>query len=309
MADTDSPIKNLPNELLSGVLAEFSTKELLPVVTVSHRFCSLATQILHRRLATAASRPGNGLILECYHPSAKISTPYLSCQYLGAAACDGPSINEHDPSFVDLRRLYSCFRPVITEDNRRRRFRYRWGVPTLAGNIQLQVAAEDEMDETAHQEVYLDEGERFSQLCTVANVVIEGCRPGLFTRHVNFSDGVIRVFRDWLASMLPGQTSSHSGPGASSSSAATETPIAESGLFSSDDTRVLWVDRTKDVGIRFKVTAGPEARGTIFEDEPPMFYNLIYQELVVRTSTLLLAVEEADVQLASSGKDVIIAAF
>jgi hypothetical protein len=247
------------------------------VVTVSHRFCSLATRILHRRLVTAASRPDNGLILECYHPSAKISTPYLSCRHLGEVACDGPSINEHEPNFVDLRRLYSCFRPVITEDNRRRRVRYGWSVQTLAGSTQLQIAAEDLIDETAHQEVYLDEGERFSQLCTAANVVIQGSRPGIFTRHVNFSDGVIRVFRDWLSSMLPGQASFHSGPGASSSSAATETSIVDSGLFSSDDARVLWVDRTKDVGIRFRVTAGPEARGTIYEDEPPMFYNLVYE--------------------------------
>ncbi|KAJ4855036.1 f-box-like domain-containing protein [Trichoderma breve] len=289
MTTTDSPIKNLPNELLSNVLAELSTKELLPVVSVSHRFCSLATRILHRRLAITATLPGNEVILECYHPSAKISTPYLACRYLGTASCDGPSINEQNPSFVHLRKMYSCFRPVIMEENRRRRFRYGWSVQTLAGSTQLQIAAEDILDETAHQEVYLDEGERFSQLCTVTNVVTHGSRPGLFTRHVNISEGVIRVFRHWLSN---GAT------------------IASSGTFSSNDSRILWVDRTKDIGLRFKVTPGPETRGTIFEDEPPVFYNLIYEELIIRTSTLLLAVEEAAVKyVAHSGKDIIIASI
>ncbi|KAL7793078.1 hypothetical protein V8C37DRAFT_111698 [Trichoderma ceciliae] len=336
MAATDSPIKNLPNELLSSVLAELGTKDLLPVITVSHRFCSLATRILHQRLVTTASLPGNQVILECYHPSAKISTPYLACRYLGTVVCDGPPTNEQRPKFVDLRKIYSSFRPVIMEENRRRRFRYGWSVQTLAGSTQLQIAAEDVMDETAHQEIYLDEGERFSQLCTVTNVVTQSSKPGLFTRHVNISDGVIRVFRDWLASMLPGQTSAQSGDSpssSSSSSAATGASIADSGVFSSNDTRVLWVDRTKDVGLRFRVKPGPEARGTIFEDEPPVFYSLVYEgwwclinfsppavdesfctdlrdgiELIVRTSTLLMAVEEAAVQrVAHSGKDIIIA--
>ncbi|KAM0463067.1 hypothetical protein ACHAPV_003193 [Trichoderma viride] len=313
MADTASPIKNLPSELLASILGEFSTKELLPVVTVNHRFCSIATKILHRRLVASPSRSNHGVILECYHPSAKISTPYLRCQYLGNVTCDGPSINERDPNFMDLRRIYSCFRPMVMESNRRRRFRYGWSVQTMGGSTQLQISADhEEVEDTAHQEVYLDEGERFSQLCAVANVVVHGSRPGLFTRHVNFSDGVIRVFREWLGSMLPGHSPSHteSGPSSSSSSAATETSISATGLFSSGDSRVLWVDTTKNVGIRFRVTPGPEARGTIWEDEPPMFYNLTYEELIVRTSTLLLAMDEADVQhVAHSGKDVIIAPF
>lgn len=164
------------------------------------------------------------------------------------------------------------------EENRRKRFRYGWSVQTLAGSTQLQIAAEDVIDETAHQEVYLDEGERFSQLCTVTNVVTQGARPGLFLRHVNISEGVIRVFRHWLASMLPKRISSQSGSSSSSSSSAeTGISIADSGEFASDDARILWVDRTKDVGLRFKVAPGPEARGTIFEDEPPVFYTLIYE--------------------------------
>ncbi|KAK1249317.1 hypothetical protein MKX07_002833 [Trichoderma sp. CBMAI-0711] len=317
MATSDTPIRILPNELLSNILSSLSTKDLLSVVTVSHLFCSLATRILHRRLVSAASLPDNQAILECYHPSAKISTPYLACRYLGTAVCDGHAIDEQNPRFEHLRKLYSCFRPVVMEENRRARFRYGWSSQTLAGSSQLQIAAEDEVaDEAAHQEVYLDEGERFSQLCTVTNVVTQGSRPGLFTRHINVSDGVIRVFRDWLASMLERPSSSlRSGVSSSSSSssnpvAVTAATLANSGGFTSDDSRVLWVDSTKDVGLRFRVLPGPEVRGTIFEDEPPVFYNLIYEELIVRTSTLLMAVEEAaDEDVSHSGKDIIIAAM
>ncbi|KAL7924308.1 hypothetical protein ACQKWADRAFT_266556 [Trichoderma austrokoningii] len=295
-------------QLLAGILGEFNTKELLPIVTVSHRFCSIATQILHQRLVASPSRSSHSVVLECCHPSTRISTPYFRCQYVGDAACDGPPINERDPSFGDLRRIYTCFRPVVVESNRRKRFRYGWSAETMNGDsTQLQIAADDdeEAGDTVHQEVCLDEGERFSQLCAAANVVIHGSRPGLFMRHVNMSDGVIRVFRGWLASMLPGHSSSHA------ESAATETAsISESGLFSSDDSRVLWVDRTKNVGIRFRVTPGPDAGGTICEDEPPVFYNLTYEELVVRASTLLLATDEADVQHAAhSGKDIVFAPF
>ncbi|KAL6872980.1 hypothetical protein J3F83DRAFT_731618 [Trichoderma novae-zelandiae] len=237
------------------------------------------------------------------------------------AVCDGHAIKEQDPGFEQLRKLYSCFRPVVMEENRRARLRYGWSSQTLAGSSQLRIAAEDVADEAAHQEVYLDEGERFSQLCTVTNVVTQGSRPGLFTRHINISDGVIRVFRDWLASML--ERPSHLQSGASSSAAAPSpaavrgTTLASSGVFSSDDSRVLWVDSTRDVGLRFRVMPGPEARGTIFEDEPPVFYNLIYEgwwrrnHFISRpTTTLLMAVEEAAVKHVShSGKDIIIAAM
>ncbi|PTB66915.1 hypothetical protein BBK36DRAFT_1118021 [Trichoderma citrinoviride] len=244
----------------------------------------------------------------------EISTPYLACRYLGTAVCDGHAIDEQNPSFEHLRKLYSCFRPVVMEENRRARFRYGWSSQTLAGtSSQLQIAAEDDnvMDEAAHQEVYLDEGERFSQLCTVTNIVTQGARPGLFTRHINISEGVIRVFRDWLASMLERPSSLRSGASSSSAPVAvTGATLASSGVFSLDDSRVLWVDSTQNVGLRFRVLPGPDVRGTIFEDEPPVFYNLIYEELIVRTSTLLMAVEEAaDKHVSHSGKDIIIAAM
>jgi hypothetical protein len=40
--------------------------------------------------------------------------------------------------------------------------------------------------------------ESFAQLCTITNLVRMGPKPGLFRSHINMSDGVIRVWRDWL---------------------------------------------------------------------------------------------------------------
>jgi hypothetical protein len=47
--------------------------------------------------------------------------------------------------------------------------------------------------------VHLESHELFSQLCTTTNLVRLGPRRGVFTSFVNVADGVIRIFRDWLA--------------------------------------------------------------------------------------------------------------
>ncbi|KAK5987953.1 hypothetical protein PT974_12089 [Cladobotryum mycophilum] len=317
MSETHCPVKSLPNELLSTILSELSSNDLLPAVAVDRLWHSLAVRILHRRLLSAASLPDNELILECYHPSAKISTPYLSCRYLGMSVRDGPAgvsaaaMDGECPSFADLRRLYSSFRPVKTEDNRQRRPRFGWIMPSVGSSAQAAAAAarERDEDETATEDVHLDDGERFSQLCTVTNVVKPGIRPGLFSHHINISDGVIRVFRHWLASMA----SDNSAAAAVSNSSSSSSSEATTSMFSSDDPRVLWVDDdAKSVGLRFRVMPGPSERMPLIsdpdEDDPPVTYKLVYEEILVRTSKLLLAAEQTTIPHAGlSGKDIIIA--
>jgi len=144
--------------------------------------------------------PEHKLILECYHPSAKISTPYLACRYLGTKTAGLGAIDDASPRLEDLPKMYSSFRPVLTEENRRRRFRPDWPQQSLAMQGS-QGAGRDSEDEFAVQEVYLDEGELFSQLCTVTNVVKESARPGFYLSHVNTCDGVIRIWRGWLAEL------------------------------------------------------------------------------------------------------------
>lgn len=121
---------------------------------------------------------------------------------------------------------------------------------------------QQEIDEPAIEDVYLEEGELFSQLCSATNVVKAGPKRGLFVSHVNISDGVIRVWREWLANR------------------ASETTTAGKGDFSSSDKRILWVDTAKSVGLRFQVSMGPCERMPLMSEldsELPISYSLVYE--------------------------------
>lgn len=140
--------------------------------------------------------------------------------------------------------MYSSFRLAINEDHVRRR---------RAGH-------DADIDDTAIEDVYLDEDELFSQLCAVTYVAKRGPRPGLFVSHVNMSDGVIRVWRDWLAR------------------AAVDGPVSTSN--SVGDKAVLWADASKNVGVRFKVTAAASENMPLISgpnDHPPVAYTLQYE--------------------------------
>lgn len=159
---------------------------------------------------------------------------------------------------------------------------------TASGNSSSQAAA-DEDDRTATLTVDLDDGEMFSQLCAVTNMVKVGPRRGLFLSHVNVCDGVVRVFRRWLAAQASGDES--------------EDPI-------------LWTDRHRTVGLKFRVQRNSDAQQrpalwSAAEDEDlPVSYKLVYEELLVRTSRLLLEVEKSeDQEVTSTGKAIVIASI
>ncbi|CAG7564079.1 unnamed protein product [Fusarium equiseti] len=276
MTSHDASMDGLPNEILTSILSPFSTKELLSFATINRRIYSLITRLIHQRLLQAAPLPENKLILECYHPSDQLYTPYLACRYQGLVTPDGPPVSEDATELADLRRLYSSFKPVFAPENRTvRRGRRR---PTEAQ------PSEDVNDDTATQDINLDDGELFSQLCASINLVKEGPRSGLFISHVNLVDGVVRVFRKWLAEAASKQDSSPE--------------------------NVLWIDKNKDVGIRFSVALGPSETMPLIsgpDDDPPVHYKLVYEELLVRVHNMLEALELSAVQeVGNSGKTLVI---
>lgn len=256
--------------------------QLLLVARINRRFRDLTLRIIHTRLTDTARLPVHELILECYHPSAKISTPYLHCDYLGTDGLESYSEDgQAQLTLGQMHSLYSRFRPVVQDENRRGRARYP--VATAAANGSAQQQREDD-DRTASVTVHLDDGEMFSQLCAVTNLVKTGPRRGLFLSHVNVNDGVVRVFRRWLAAAA------------------------------GDEDPVLWTDRHKTVGIKFRVQEdNADARRPALwtdDDDPPVTYHLVYEELLIRTSTLLLEVEKSEAQeVTSTGKAIIIATF
>ncbi|KAF9765872.1 hypothetical protein IL306_001797 [Fusarium sp. DS 682] len=211
--------------------------------------------------------------------SDQLYAPYLACRYQGIVAQDGAPIGDEALELSDLRSLYASYKPVFAPENRNiKRSRRR---PTEAQ------PSDDVEDDTATQDINLDDGEMFSQLCAVTNLVKEGPRSGLFISHVNIVDGVIRVFRKWLAKMASKQDKSRS-----------------------DSEDIMWIDTHNSVGIRFSVAPGPSETMPLIsgpDDDPPVHYKLVYEELLVRANSLLQAVDKSEVQeVGNSGKTLVI---
>lgn len=157
--------------------------------------------------------------------------------------------------------MYSSFRPVVTEENRRRRYRMVWPV-SVSGS-----AHDSEYeDETATEDLFLDEGELFSQLCVTLNVVKQGKRRGMFVSHHNISESVVRVFRRWLE-----ETASVNYPAGEKWDSV---PL--------ESTRVLWVDAAKSIGLRFRVSLGAAERMPVLSgpgEDAAVSYTLVYEGL------------------------------
>ena len=96
----------------------------------------------------------------------------------------------------------------------------------------------------------------FSQLCTIANLVKFGPKRGLYLSRVNVGEGILRVWRDWLAER------------------------AKAGDSEGDESEVLWADSKKTVGLRLRVVereavdAGPPLRTG---EDPNVSYTLFHE--------------------------------
>ncbi|KAH6685934.1 F-box domain-containing protein [Plectosphaerella plurivora] len=249
---------SLPNEILDAVLDFLPTPSLLPMALVCHRFRTAVTETLRLRLLQTADLDGHEIEVECYHPIAKMTTPTLMCQP-GSVAVVGSAPSPWD----------EC-----------------WGL-CHAGQVYSRFVPEDAW---VTQEVALDEGELFSQLCASAAVVRPGPRRGLYRSHTAVGDGVIRVWRKWLATRA-----------AAAADSETNQPIEEDSI--------LWADYRKNMGVRVGVSRGEleHAPLSMADDEPAVEYTLHYKEVLVRTSRVLLAMERSAAREgAQRGKAVII---
>ncbi|KAF6822643.1 f-box domain protein [Colletotrichum plurivorum] len=308
MSGLTTPIDSLPNEILIAILSTLESRELLHLTLVDRRFNAAATAILQQRLLHTVKLEGHEVMLESYHPSARLSTPSMSCRFTGVDFLNHTCADEEDMSLSDLSKLYSHFRPVVSEETRRMRRIYSRRMPAPM--------QEDIGDEPVFQEISLDEDELFSQLCTTTSLVKTGPRPGIFASHSNIEDGVVRVWRHWLER------------------AAIKCAVAPPSKQQRDESTILWLDATKNVGLRFSVTRSAQAQEPMPVlhsrcEDPPVAYTLLYEgktlssghphrmrqltmtsELLVRTSQVLLAMEKSAVQeVVDSGKAIIIASY
>lgn len=312
----------------------------MPLTVLSRRVYIILLRILHNRIVTAAELHSHTLLLECFHPSAKLTEPPYFCTYHGT---DGLSRYEDSTSILgdpkrlgELHNMYSRFRPYRRElESGGRRVLPRPGdVPgsrTFPGTVQ-----DRHKGDTVKQTLGLEAHELFTQLVAQTNLVKIGPRNGLFTCFVGVEEGVLRVWRDWLKDMdakgrttratLEVEIAEDMGKG---KGALQEVPVADMDI---EDPRILWVSSSKNTGIRFNVKERMLRRDAPImmraDEESAVSYEIEYDgmlvfacagfdlradfdlELLIRTSYLLLMLEKSRVQEDNaSGKAIVFGSF
>ncbi|KAL3428480.1 F-box domain-containing protein [Phlyctema vagabunda] len=281
MVGDTAMINILPPEILISILSSFSTRALLPMTPVSHRFHDVILRILQFRLHQAASVKDHQIILEAYHPSEKWATPFFLCEYLGT---DEPENMESEDTgrLGKLSGMYSHFRPSRPEEDRREPRTHPAGGPltTPSWLVNPPDQYSDSEGEFITQNLVLESHEMFSQLCSITNLVKMGPRKGLFLTSVNLGEDCLRLWRHWLDDQ------------ASASKSLSSSPAARIG----SDKRVIWTGIRKDIGLKFQVSDRHEVQPTIpliRGEEAPISYTLHYEEIVIRTAQLLLKLEQS----------------
>ncbi|KAL8627451.1 hypothetical protein Q9189_006859 [Teloschistes chrysophthalmus] len=171
---------------------------------------NIIIRIVHQRLLLAASLKDRKLILECYHPSAQYTEPYVFCDYLGTPGLSdeqegqGSFFHDHRVAGGQLKHLYSRFRPSRADVSPRTVRPHPAGdVPgsrtsptSECSNSKMQSGAADLVTHT----VSLDPHELFTQFSVTAALVQIGPRRGVFLSFIDVIDKKTpRVWRDWLA--------------------------------------------------------------------------------------------------------------
>jgi hypothetical protein len=313
------------------------TPELLHLAVLSHRIYAVVLRILQNRLVAAAELESHSLLLECYHPSAKLTEPPYFCTYQGT---NGLSLYEEssdsDPNIAGrlgvMHNMYSRFRPYRRELEAGGRKVKRPG--DIPGSRTYPGTAQDKFQgEVVKQTLSLEGHELFTQLMTQAHLSKIGPYNGLFTSFVEVEEGVLRVWREWLdnasakssGSDLQQDTTGQDGNG--------KQPVKQSAEDTADltDERILWVGLAKNTGIRFNVRQ-TKPRGDVpilirNDEDLPVSYDIEFYgmfpswsevdayltsvtELYIRTSHLMLKHERSlELQDNSAGQAVVFGSF
>ncbi|KAL5119190.1 hypothetical protein ACEQ8H_002900 [Pleosporales sp. CAS-2024a] len=294
---------NLPNELLIHLFLHKTTPELLLLTTVSRRISTIILRILQNRLTATVELDPISLLLKCHQPSTKVFQPPYFCTYNGTVGLSLYATEAEDEENIgtrlkQMRNMYSRFRPHPREvdQNGKRVLPRRGDVP---GSRTFPGAAKEEYKgKTVKQTLSLEAHELFTQLVARINLVKLGPGHGLFTCIEEVEDGVIRVWKDWLAD---GATKDQSRRGAE----VVENMDQDAGCLSNphikdvvlDDCGILWVGEFKNTGIRFNVKQSTFRRDRPIpiraDEDMPVSYEIEYDEVFVRTSRLLLTLEQS----------------
>ncbi|KAF2196756.1 hypothetical protein GQ43DRAFT_404460 [Delitschia confertaspora ATCC 74209] len=303
----------LPNELLLSTLIRFSTPQLLQLTLVSRRIYAAIIRILYHRMSTACKLESHSVLLECYHPSAKLTEPQYWCTYRGTdGLLEYHAFEKENPDLVGrlglLRNMYSRFRPHRRELEAGGR-----KVKGTPGDIPASrtfpgAAREEYNGDTVKQTLSLDPHELFTELCENVHLVKIRASTGSMTGMVELEDRVIRVWRDWLDKMAAKEA-----PGSSTQA---EEVMEELDTFDINaslskgkepaheneypqgriDDDILWATPKKNTGLKVNVRKQRAPILVLAVEDTPAGYEIEYEELLIRTTHLLLSFESSLLQ-------------
>lgn len=252
-----TPIKLIRSiQILCLVLNSFPTRSLLQYAVVCHRFRGLIDQIVHNRLLKAASLKDHKLILECYHPTAQYTEPYLLCEYLGTPGLNdsgGKEGSTHDrvPGTAELGKLYSRFLPRGKDAESEPRIVRSHPAGDVPGSRTSPTPGTSSSGQTVQPDmitrtVSMEPHELFSQLCVSASLVQVGPRRGVFLSCVDvLKKTTTRIFRDWLA----GRAGASKNSDPDGYELVPNSTTKELGSSHEQHRRLIWVDQENNVGL------------------------------------------------------------
>ncbi|KAK7605757.1 hypothetical protein JOL62DRAFT_589015 [Phyllosticta paracitricarpa] len=277
-----SKMISLPSELLLQVFTNFTTTELLPLATTSHRVHDLIIRIIRARLHFAAHLHdyGYALILESSDPSHIMQEPYMFCTPQETEESEANDAGKLEPCQTDslghLRSRYTRFRLHRQGPEHYRRTVRPGDIPgsrTHPSTAEPTFTGGGRPGEGAINQLWWTCSQQFFQLCVHLR---------FFNKHSRaagtIQKKVIRVFWEWLSASpdAPLREGEHS---QSTSLGNTEPSVDQEDL-------ILWFSSDEDVGLKLRVS---EQRLT--EDEK--MFDVNYNEVIVRTSHLLLTLEKS----------------
>lgn len=255
-------------------------------------------------------------ILECYRPADRLGAPYLVCDYVETTPPLRHLSGAGSPNFNALGGMYCLFRPRPRQPKGAPSADALWprAPPTPPPEPANGTTGDDDRTKPASQlptqDLCLDSDELFGQLVCSASLVRAGPKRGIFLAHEAIAQGIVRVWRYWLAQRAEYQRHVGHPPCADSRCQPAGLP---------DDGGILWTDaRRRDVGIRFGVrekpgqdTAPGEAvqgprvgrgdSGMDGTEELEVEYELELREVLVRAAVLLRTKERVGGREGSNG--------
>ncbi|KAL8702479.1 MAG: hypothetical protein Q9201_004351 [Fulgogasparrea decipioides] len=305
-------LSELPTELLIHLLTPFSTLSLLQLRLVSHHFRDIIIRIVHQRLLLAASLDDRKLILECYHPSAQYTEPYVFCEYLGTPGLSdeegkGSLYQDLKVERGQLKQLYSRFQPSRADvDLRNVRPHPAGDVPGSRTNPIDQTANSEEekgQPDLVTHNVSLDPHELFTQLSITAALVQVGPRRGVFLSFIDVVDKKTpRIWREWLAERA--EQGTRRPP---------EGRWDEAAEVDDQSSPIVWADQGRTLGLRVRVKENKWRRDAPIlmhkDEDRAVSYSLELEELLISTTHLLLALEKSLLERRSDGKAMIFGSF